>query len=326
MPEYAARFADILVQSRHAQSPFTPQDAAALLKSATSAGLVLGGHPGGLFGLTPEQLAASAQAGGHLSKAAARAVTGKKSGEVTPEEYALVTDPARELARRVADAIRSLASRILLVIMLDTGEVIGAKAWGWLRRVMVQTGQRVIWVVGARFETEAEAGFDSPVAHFVREIGDKYLVLMSPTRFDDEMIRTYLESQPERPYASALSKKPTYTDEQIDLIAQFTRGLPLAVSFINELLEQGQRVEEVCQEVDDRYPSSVVSRLARRYLVHAEQQEYAADDPRQADVTKILGLALAFGDIRNDPELLAALWNIADPDLRQSVVVTTQSL
>jgi tetratricopeptide (TPR) repeat protein len=313
MPEYAARFADVLAQSRQAESPFTPQDAVALLKSAASAGLVLGGHPGGVLGLTPEQLAASGEAGAHLSKAAARAVTGKKTGEMSPEEYALVTDPVRELTRRVASAIRTLADEVLLVIMLDTGEVIGDDAWGWLRRVMTHTGPRVIWVIGARFETEAEAGFDSPVARFVREIGDEYLVLMSPTRFDDDMIRTYLKSELKRANGVRPSKEPTYTDQQIDLIARFTRGLPLAVSLVAELLGEGEPAENICHEVDDGYPSNVVSRLARRYLVHTEQQTYQADDPRRDDVTKILGLALAFGGVRRDPELLAALWNVPDP-------------
>jgi len=107
-----------------------------------------------------------------------------------------------------------------MVIFLDTGEVIGDRAWGWLRRVMTQTGPRVVWVVGARFETEA--GADSPVALFLREIGDEFLVRMSPARFDDDMIHDYLQAR---------RNAPGYTDAQIDMIARFTRGLPLAVSF-----------------------------------------------------------------------------------------------
>jgi tetratricopeptide (TPR) repeat protein len=303
MPEYAARFSDVLAQAQRPGSPFTAQDAGALLKAAASAGLVVGGHPGGLLGLTPDQLATAAQAGGHLTTAAARAVTGKEPGKVPPQEYDLVTDPARELARRVAAAIAAAAPGPLM-IMLDTGEVIGEQAWGWLRRVMRQTGSRVAWVIGARFESEAEAGFDSPVARFVQEIGDGRLVLMSPTRFDDAMIRDYLGG---RPSARA------YTEVQIGIIARFTRGLPLAVSFTATLLDQGQPVEDVCREIDDGQLSSVLSRLARRYLVHAEQQDYPADDPRRDDVMKILGLALAFGDLRGDPELIAALWDNADP-------------
>ena len=80
---------------------------------------------------------------------------------------------------------------------------------------MSQTGPRVAWVVGARFETEAEAGADSPVAKFVREIGDEFLVRISPARFDDEMIREYLQVRP---------NAPSYTNEQINMVARFTTG------------------------------------------------------------------------------------------------------
>jgi tetratricopeptide (TPR) repeat protein len=304
MPEYAARFADVLAQSRQPGSTFTSQDAAVLLKAAASAGLLVGGHPGGLLGLSPDQLAATAQAGGHLSAAAARAVTGKNTDELTADEYRLVTDPARELPRRAAAALRAVADGSPLLVFLDTGEVIGDRAWGWLRRVMAETGPTVAWVVGARFETEAEAGADSPVARFVHDIGDEYLMLMSPTRFDDAMIRAYLEGR--------LGGRDL-GDDQIDMIARFTRGLPLAVSLTATLLGQGQRVEEVCREADHGHPGTVVSHLARRYLVHAERQEYPAGDPRRDDVMRILGLALAFGDVRGDPDLLAALWDTDDP-------------
>lgn len=59
MPEYADRFADVVAQSRQSRSPFTSQDAAALAKTATSAGLVAIGHPGGVLGLSPDQLGAA---------------------------------------------------------------------------------------------------------------------------------------------------------------------------------------------------------------------------------------------------------------------------
>jgi hypothetical protein len=52
--------------------------------------------------------------------------------------------------------------------------------------------------------------------------------------------------------------------------------------------------------------------LARRYLIHAERT-YPNDDPRHDDVAKILSLALVSGDLRSDPELLTALWNVPDP-------------
>ena len=243
------------------------------------------------------------QALGHVSEAAVRAVTGKKPGEISAEEYALVTEPAGELTRRAAAAVRAVASRMPLVMLLDTGEIIGDRAWGWLRRVMTQTGPQVIWVVGARFETEADAGTDSPVAQFGREIGDENLVRMSPGRFDDLMISEFLASR---------TSGRSYTGPEIDMIYRFTKGVPLAVSLTAGLLNDGEPVEKVCQESGSGLVS-VVSALARRYLVHAEQQAYPPGDPRRGDVQKILGLALAVGDLSSDLSLLAALWDVPDP-------------
>jgi hypothetical protein len=51
MPQYAGRFADVIMQAQHASSAVSSQDVASLLKSLTSAGLAAAGHPYGLVGL-----------------------------------------------------------------------------------------------------------------------------------------------------------------------------------------------------------------------------------------------------------------------------------
>ena len=58
MPEYAARFADLLAQSRQTESAFTSQDAAVLgSRRRRQQGWWPLRHPGGLLGLSPGQLA-----------------------------------------------------------------------------------------------------------------------------------------------------------------------------------------------------------------------------------------------------------------------------
>ena len=170
MPEYVARFAELIAQGQRAGSGADKADLATLARSGASAVLAVAGHPAGIAGLTPDQLVASGQALGHLSQSAVRAVTGKKPGEITQAEYDLVTDPARELTRRVAAAVRATAARLPLVIFFNRGEIIGG-AWPSLRRVMTLTGPSVIWLIGARFAAEADAGPDSPIAQFRRDIG-----------------------------------------------------------------------------------------------------------------------------------------------------------
>jgi hypothetical protein len=66
MPEYVSRFADVLAQNRQSGSPFTSQDAMTIAKAAVSAGLFVGGYPGGFAGLAPP----SAPGGAHSQHAA----------------------------------------------------------------------------------------------------------------------------------------------------------------------------------------------------------------------------------------------------------------
>ncbi len=304
MPEYWPRFEDAIAQSNQAGTRVTSQDVKVLVRLLASAGLMAGGHPAGLLGVGPGQIAESAQAAGHLSEAAVRAVTGRKSGDLPLPEYELVTGFVRELPRRAAAALRTLADARPVVFFVDTGEVIGAVAWGWLRSVMKQSGPRVMWVVGARFETEAEAGADSPVAQFVREIGTAHLALMVPTRFDDETVGAYL---------TGWLPGSDYSADEVRAVARFTRGLPLAVGLTADVLGQGEHVQDVCQEIHDGLPSRIVSEVTRRLLVHAEQQDFPPGDVRHGDMMKILGLALAYGDLRTDPQVLETMWEVADP-------------
>ena len=249
-------------------------DAVLLTRAWMRAGLTVAGYPGGMLGLSSGQLAAAAPAAGHLSAAAVRAVAGRQPSEMPAAEYNLLTDSAGELTRRVAAAMRVAAASRPVIVFLDTGEVIGDQAWGWLRQVMARTGPRVMSVIGARFETEAEVGPGSPVTQFFREISEEHLAVMSPARFDEVVIRTYLQGRPEA--RSSVS-------EQVCLIARFTRGLPLTVSIVATLLDGGQAVEQVCRGIDDGRPSEVISKLARRYLVHAETRDeeglYPPGDP-----------------------------------------------
>ena len=122
MPEYVARFADVVAQSQQAESPFTAADATTLGTTAVSAGLVAIGHPGGLAGLSPAQLAAAGQAGAHLSEAAVRAVTGKKPGEI-PAGVRPGDRPVTRTARRAARAVRTIAGQSPMVISWIPGKL-----------------------------------------------------------------------------------------------------------------------------------------------------------------------------------------------------------
>jgi tetratricopeptide (TPR) repeat protein len=286
MPEYLGRVREVVQRVGRPGFPCSPSDAATLGRKLNSAGLAIFVGPRESEDPGPD----IAEASEPLSPAIAQAVTKRAPGELPPQEYALVTDPATELIRRFAVAVSALATRKPLVVFLDDGELISDLDWQWLRLVMTQTGHRVAWVVAGRFE----GGTGGQVERFGADLGER-LTLMSPTPFDDSMIRAYLKSR-----ANARDCE----SEDIELITRCTGGLPLAVSLTATLLDDGATVAQVCDSSGDEAPGSASARLIRRYVAAAE-----AD---RGDAAKIVALALAYGT-SGDADMLAALWGDSYP-------------
>ncbi len=315
MPEYLGRVQDVIERAGLPGFPCSRSDAATLMRKLESAGLAVFSPDHETHDPVSEEAAR-----GPLPAVIAQAVTMRAQGELPPEEYALVTDPATELCRRFAAAVTALSRRRPLVVFADNGEVISDQARGWLHLVMRRTGPRVAWVVAGRFAASPEDGTDSQVGGFAREFGEE-LTPISPAPFDGVTISAYLKCRP-----SALN----CTSEEIELIARRTGGLPLAVSLTAALLDDGATVAEACQEdagacqedagacqeTEDGRLSAAATQLARRYVAHAEARlaadGFPADGPRRSDAARILALALAYGP--PDTDLLAALWGDSYPE------------
>ncbi len=224
MAEYVARAREVVDQAGRAGYPCSAADAASLMRKLESAGLAL------FMGPSESQDQA---AGGSdpLSPVIAEAITKRAPDELPPQEYALVTDPAVELARRFAAAVSALASRRPLIFFLDSGDLIGEPAWRWLRLVMTRTSDRVAWVVAG--PVDDVAGLEDQVT------------AISPASWDDPAIGAYLAGRPNARHCSG---------EEIALIGRFTAGLPLAVSLLASLLDGGASVAQVCAEADSEAP------------------------------------------------------------------------
>ena len=148
---------------------------------------------------------------------------------------------------------------------------------------------------------------DSEVAAFVRQVPNERLRLMALTRFDDETVREYLAI-----------RIPTmaFDGDAVARVSEFTKGLPLAVSLVADLLAKGAPLDVACAEIDRPTDSlapvtsgQVVSALARRFLMHVER---LTDDQAKQDLHRILCLAVANGYPTRRPEVLRALWDCGE--------------
>ena len=283
-------------------SRLTKEDISAVEKSVVALGSLVAGQP-----LTLPLGAAAGAAMGQSALSHAgwwrRLLGGSK---VEAHDYELLTDPQGALARTFGDALAECSQLRPLLVFLDTSELV-LHLMPWLRVAMRRSGGRALWVIGMRVESEATASGESEISTFVREVPNDRLRLMALTRFDDHTVRLYL---------AARLPDQDFTDDDVREVSDFTRGLPLAVSLVADLLSRGAGLGDACAVVERPQgvlepvsPGEVVRALARRFLIHAERQP---GEQARRDLHRILCLAIANGHPARNPSLLRALWGTTD--------------
>ena len=249
-------------------------------------------NPAALLSLAPDVAAVAVGAPGAAS-GVQKLIRRRRNGKVDPDDFLLLTDPEGELCTRLAHGLRSLSADRPLVIFLDTYEIV-QRLGPWLIEVMLRTGGRVVWVLGARLDPEREAAGTGGAAQFHRRVPAERLIAMPLHRLDDRAVREYLAGRvPSR----------NLTGDEVDRIAEFTSGVPLALSIAAQMLREGAAVAEVCAGYSGDSPGRVVAAMADRYLIHARKATSLA-----GDLPRIYGLALMRSESGKDPELLQALW------------------
>lgn len=272
-------------------APLSDEERMAMASLAVKLGLAIP-HPATLLSLAPDVAAVAAGAPGAAS-GVQKLIRRRRNGKVDPEDFLLLTDPERELCNRLAQGLRSMSADRPLVISLDTYEIV-QRLRPWLIEAMLRSGGRVLWVLGARLEPEQEAAGTGGAAEFHRRVPAERLIAMPLHRLDDRAVREYLADRvPGR----------NLTDNEVDRIAEFTRGVPLALSIAAKMLREGAPMAEVCAGHSGESPGRVVAAMADRYLIHARTATGLA-----GDLPRIYGLALMRSESREDSELLRALW------------------
>lgn len=272
-------------------------DLEAVLQAVGRGAAVLGAaHPLSAVALAPAAIGVA-----HMASDARDAVRHRRQGPVPDEAYRLILRRVEELVDTFARSLRQVSAHARpVLVLLDSCELISGSQ-EYLRRAMRASGSGVVWVVGIRLEPEAVGRAFGEAALYRQAISESRLHSVPLSRFTDQTIGAYLER-----------KLPGGLPPGVPLsrVAEVTRGIPLAIALVCDLLNAGQDPEIVLRPVPEPgRPSAVVRELADRYLTHAVHCP-----PLRHDVPLLYGLALLYSD-RLDPDLLAALWNVDPTDV-----------
>ncbi|MEU8301471.1 tetratricopeptide repeat protein, partial [Micromonospora sp. NPDC048909] len=218
---------------------------------------------------------------------------------VDRKQYLRMTQPLGAIIRAFAKGVRRVAAAVgPLVVTVDTAEILGDLHES-LREVARRSGSRIVWVFGMRMEDEADSDpIKGELVRINRAIPENRRRIVALSRFDDSTVAKYLAGA----FGDELPRGVT-----VDAVARLTRGIPLALQLIVDLLRTARLPAEIAlAEVSPAGEvSEVIAGLATRYLVHAERPEL------REDLELIFGLALIGNDTdRNDAQLLASLWNV----------------
>ena len=255
-----------------------------------------GAHPLGALVAAPA--AKGAVGVGHVVHDVRHAVRRRRQGQVPEEAYRLVLGRVEELVDTFSHCLREVSRRSRpMVVLLDTCElVLGTQEY--LRRAMRKSGSRVVWVIGMRLQPEPVMQAHGEASLYRRTIHASRLLSVALENFSDDTISEYMSAELRGKLPAGVS---------VNRVAEITRGIPLAVSLVCDLLNAGREPDLVLQAVPEPgQPSALVRALAERYLTHAVHCAALRDD-----VPLLYGLALVHSD-RLDPDLVAALWDV-DP-------------
>jgi hypothetical protein len=200
---------------------------------------------------------------------------------------AAVSNPEGFLSDAMCDVLHEIASQKSVFLILDTCERISPKAEYWLGQCLARAigiSDRLVVLIGTR-GTPAERAV-APGRDWVNPIPSRLYRLI---RLDDAARFNRLEI---RKVGERVLGHNGLSEQMVDLIEEISRGVPMAVCMLLDMLKWGESLKVTAAD-DDRHDeldaaSKVIACLVERYLLHVYRN---GADP--ADIKHIALLALA---------------------------------
>ncbi|MEO0407346.1 MAG: hypothetical protein AAF289_08355 [Cyanobacteria bacterium P01_A01_bin.135] len=217
-----------------------------------------------------------AKAGIQLSAEGLSQVNRLVSKALTPEEKALYGNAQEKLATALGEGIAAAAQKRPLVVILDIYEIVDQMLCDYaLRQVIRASGGNTVWVLAGRANL-ADSGQRGQ--QYFRGYRQDFSEQVYPTRlreFGHEELKTFFDQK--------VSARPL-SDDQVETLAQFSRGIPFVINLAAELWDTGVPFEDIVAPPEIFGTSSIHYRIIRamseRFLMHCLGEEHRAD--RQA--------------------------------------------
>ncbi len=221
---------------------------------------------------------------------------------LTPFDFDLYARPHEHLARALGRGIKELSGRRPLVIFQDTYEIVDRPECDYtVREAISSSGGRVIWVIAGRTNL-AESGRrgNDYFRGYRQDFGEERLYAKAITEFGPKEIKQYFQET---------ATNRSLSSSEAEAIAEFTLGIPFAVSAAAALWDAGATLKEIVAPIvgngdEPSIHTQIIKQISERFLAHCL-------GPDQRDLRAIYALALMR---RPDADLLRAMLDISDPE------------
>ncbi len=201
-------------------------------------------------------------------------------GKLSKDEYNILIDSGRELAKHLASGMREISKKRDLLIFLDTYEIVD-RADHWVRQVINNSGARVAWIISGRNDLLRDVKRDKT---YFRGYGTDYA-----SNLNSYDMRQLAKDDITAYFAAVVPERPL-DDEQLEAIIEVTRGIPLAVTLAAAIWRDKRKtLEDIVGGFDEIIPAvKLAQAMSERYFLHCLDDE--------SDKRALYAMALADGN------------------------------
>ena len=221
---------------------------------------------------------------------------------LTPKEYQIYTQPQEKLAKALGKGIGNIAKGKPLIIFLDTYEIVDRPECDYTLRTVIQhSSNGVTWVIAGRSNlADSAMGEKFDFRGYEQDFPADRIYAQPLSEFSLQEIHRYFRE---------LVPKRSLNLGQLEAIASFSRGIPLAIGQAAAMWKEGKPLDEIVALV----PTVLEEATARQQIINKTWERFLVQcfsgKEREQDLRTVYALAMMR---RPDVELLEEMLEVTD--------------